>query len=159
MTVSGSCVGSDTVTLFDGGIAIHGATATCWHSAWSMTVTLGVGSHTLTATQTDSVSGLPSVPSAGTVTTVYAPPAAPQFTGPTSSTSPVPVTGTGVPGDTLTLVVDSHTTYTVTIAANGTWSFSLSLSTGSHSLSATQTSAVPVVLTSSAATMTVSVHH
>ena len=113
VTVSGTCVSGDTVTLLDGGTPVHGASTTCSRGGtWSMTVGLAVGSHTLTATQTDPVSGLASDQSAVAVTVVYAPPAAPTISVPWTSSSPVPVAGTGVPGDTITALVrledDAH---------------------------------------------------
>ena len=154
--LSGSCVSGDTVTIYDHGIAI--ATTSCSSGSWSITLTLAVGSHTLSATQTDPASHFTSVVSGNVNVTVYAPPAAPGMTVPSSSTSSVPVTGTGVAGDKITLTLDAHTTYTVTVAANGTWSFSLSLSLGTHTLSATQTDPVSG-LVSSATTATVNVHH
>jgi hypothetical protein len=52
----------------------------------------------------------------------------------------VPVTGTGIAGDTVT-VSYGRSSVTTTVGADGTWSVTLSLSPGFYSLSATQSDA------------------
>ena len=158
--LSGSCISGDTVVLYDGGVAVAGATVSCSSSVWSLNPTLSVGTHTLTVKQTDPVSGFVSVASSTVTVAVYAPPAAPSVTVPSSSSSPVPVSGTGaVAGAKITLVVDSHTTYTTTASSTGAWSFSIGgLTYATHSLSVTQTDPVSN-LTSAATTASVTVHH
>jgi hypothetical protein len=66
-TVSGTGANGDTVTLYDGAKAI--ATAVVSGGMWSVTVALGAGTHTLTATQT-AAPGVTSAPSGSVVVTV-----------------------------------------------------------------------------------------
>ena len=51
VTVSGTGVAGDTITLYDGGKAI-GTVVVASNGTWSLTVKLALGTHTLTATQT-----------------------------------------------------------------------------------------------------------
>jgi hypothetical protein len=62
VTVSGTGVQGDTVTLYDGGVAIATVRITSASGAWSLTVSLAIDTHVLTATQT-LVAGVPSAAS------------------------------------------------------------------------------------------------
>ena len=137
VTLSGTCVSADTVKVFEGSTLV--GSALCSHSAWSLTVTLGPGVHSLQASQVDSVAGLEGPKGIAATTTVVAPPAAPTLSAPAISLSPLTVSGTGVPNDTLTLVYGTRTV-TTTVTAGGAWSVTLSgLTIGTYGLSATQT--------------------
>jgi hypothetical protein len=72
--------------------------------------------------------------------------------------APVPVTGRGTAGDTVTLYDAARAIGTALVQADGTWSLSVSFTAGTHSLSAVQTTPGTVRLTSDpgdAATITV----
>jgi hypothetical protein len=140
VSVSGTCVSGDRVQIYDGDTLI--ATVNCSRSSWSTTLTLANGTHALSASQVDGTSGLEGARSAVVTTTVVAPPPAPTMSVPSMSDASVPVTGTGVAGDTITVSWGSWNSVTTTVAANGTWSVSLSLSWGFYTISATQSDAL-----------------
>ena len=142
VAVSGSGVSGDTVTLYDGATVVGSALVAS--GSWSLTVTLSIGTHTLTAKQTDPNSGFTGNASAGAVEHVYAQPAAPTIgsvstPAVTKTSSPVTVTGTGIAGDKITLYDGTTQIGTVTVASNGNWSLTVQLAVGIHSLTATQT--------------------
>jgi Ca2+-binding RTX toxin-like protein len=156
VTLSGSCISGDTVKLYDNGVAT-GATALCSHSAWSLTVTVAPGSHGFSASQVDAASGVEGPRGSAVTTTVVGPPATPTISAPASSTTTVPLTGTGVKGNTITVTYGTHT-YTTTVNSSGNWSLTVTgVSIGTATFSATQTDQYGQ--TSVAASATVSVHH
>ncbi|GAB3150600.1 hypothetical protein GCM10027290_38410 [Micromonospora sonneratiae] len=75
------------------------------------------------------------------------PPAAPVITSPTPgqvvNDSTPTITGTGEPGNTITVTIDGVVAGTTTVAPDGTWSFNvpMDLTEGSHTVTATQTDA------------------
>jgi hypothetical protein len=136
VALSGSCTSGDSVRVYDGSALV--ATVACTRNgSWSTTLTLAGGAHTFTASQVDGTSGLEGARSGAATTTVVAPPSAPTMSVPTFSGTSVPVTGTGIAGDTIT-VSYGRSSVTTTVAADGTWSVSLSLGWGVYTLSATQ---------------------
>ena len=146
IVVSGTGDAGDTITIYDNGSTAVGTGTVAADGTWSVTIFLPVGfSQDITATQT--VNQLPEVgltsdQSYDVDVTVYPNPPAITFTsipGPTTSSTPVTVSGTGDAGDSITLYDGSHAIGSVTIAANGAWSLSVSLSVGKHTLTATQT--------------------
>ncbi len=91
------------------------------------------------------------------------PPPAPVFTGPadgtidTTSATPT-ISGTGVPGDSVTLVVDGTTVGSaMVVAGDSTWSYTpmTALSNGNHTLVATQAAAGGTSSTAATTTFTV----
>ena len=66
--VTGTGVAGQTITIYDGGNSIK-TVVVASNGTWSTTVWLGVGTHTLTATQSPAP-GLQSAPSASRVVTV-----------------------------------------------------------------------------------------
>jgi len=152
VSVSGSGVSGDTVTLYDGSTVVGSALVV--GGSWSLTVTLSIGTHTLTAKQTDPVSGFTGAASSGAVEHVYAQPAAPVITSVstpavTKTTSPVTVQGSGIAGDKIALYDGSTQIATVTVGSGGSWSVTVQLAVGVHSLSATQTLVAAVTSSSS----------
>ena len=153
--LSGNGVAGELVTVYDGSLAI-GTTTVGPGGTWSLPVSLAIGAHALTATQTDTTWNLVSVKSSTLTVTVYAQPAAPVITfvsnpAQTKTTSPVTVKGTGVAGETITLYDGSNQVGTTTVASNGTWQLTVNLGVGVHSLTATQTLIAAVTSNPSAA--------
>jgi hypothetical protein len=107
------------------------------------------GKHTLTAVQTDASSHLAGAASGGVAFTVYNQPSGPVIKtvsspAPTQTTSSFTVTGTGVAGETITLLDGGTSIGTATVASNGTWTITVGLAIGTHVFTATQTVAVGV---------------
>ena len=155
ITVSGTGVAGDAITLYDGALVV-GTTTVASNGSWSLTLSLALGAHTLSATQTDAVWPLTSGYSSTASFTIYAQPAPPAITSistpaPTKTTSQVTVAGTGVAGETITLYDGSTAIGTATVAANGTWSLKVNLAVGVHTLTATQTLTAGVTSNLSAA--------
>ena len=155
VALNGTGVAGDAVTIYDGSLVV-GATTVGTDGTWSLTLTLAIGAHVLTATQTDPTWSLVSVKSSSVTVTVYAQPAAPVITSvstpaQTKTTTPVTVKGTGVAGETITLYDGSTQVGTTTVASNGTWQITVSLGVGVHMLTATQTLIAAVTSNPSAA--------
>ena len=106
---------------------------------FSLTITPGVGVHSLTATQT--LGAATSAASAAVTVTVA--PNAPAITSPASgfsTTSPsVTVTGTGVSGASVTVLDGPTTVGTGTVSSAGSFGVTVTLAVGPNSLTATQT--------------------
>ena len=139
VTVKGTGVAGETITLYDGSTVLGTATVAS-NGTWQLTVNLGVGVHSLTATQT-LIAAVTSAPSAASSVTVLPPnPAAPAISAPPAATiSPLQtLSGTGVAGDQITLYDGSTAIGTATVASNGTWSLAVTLALGPHTLTATQ---------------------
>jgi hypothetical protein len=139
VSVGGTCVSGDKVQIYDGDTVI--ATVSCSRGSWSTTLTLANGTHALSASQVDGISGLEGARSTVVTTTVVAPPSAPTMSVPGMSGTSVPVTGTGVAGDTIA-VSYGRSSATTTVAADGTWALTLSLGWGFYTISATQSDAL-----------------
>jgi hypothetical protein len=138
VTLTGRGDANDTITLYDGYRAIA-ATFVAADGSWSITVSLAVGAHALSATQTSPAPlRLTSDASNPTIVQVYAPPAAPTISVAARATSQLTVGGTGVAGATVTLT-EGAASWTTTVGANGSWSRGLTLAIGPHTLTATQT--------------------
>jgi len=153
-TLSGTGVAGDRITLYDGSTAI-GTAIVASNGTWSLAVTLALGPHTLTATQTDTVWNLTSVLSSSVSITVYTQPAPPVISSAavgsvSHSSATVTVGGTGAAGETITLYDGSTVVGTATVASNGTWTLSVHLASGSHTLTATQTLTAGVTSNASA---------
>jgi large repetitive protein len=143
VTLSGSGVAGNTITLYDGTTAI-GTVTVASNGSWSLIATLALGAHTVSATQTDPVWGFTSVKSSTVTVTVYAPPPPPVISsfavGAVShSSANVTFSGTGVAGETITLYDGSTNVGTVAVASNGTWTLTVKLASGTHTMTATQT--------------------
>jgi hypothetical protein len=157
--LSGTGLPGDLVVLHDGTIpGSVGIVHVGENGNWSVTASaLSNGTHTLTATQVDSVTQDESAASAPLVLTVdTSVPAAPaglvldpasdsgtKGDGITNVTTPV-IDGTGTAGDTVTLYQGTSTTPlgSATVGADGTWAVTSStLANGTYSLTAKQTNA------------------
>src|SRR5262249_34931026 len=133
-TASGTGIAGDTISIFEGATLV-GSTVVDSDGTWDTQLTLSIGTHTLTAKQTDPVSGGTSTTSSSSTVGVYAPPPAPVITSvstpaATKTTSPVTVSGTGVAGETITLYDGGDSIKTVVVASNGTWSTTVNLAVG-----------------------------
>jgi Ca2+-binding RTX toxin-like protein len=129
--------------LYDGATKIASTTLSAT-GTWTVTVTLAVGVHSLTATQTSPATGPGAFTSplgAASVVTVYAPTAAPTVTSVgtgTASTQAV-VSGRGSVGGTVKLYEGSVEIGSVLVAADGTWTATLApLAVGKHTVAAKQ---------------------
>ena len=138
-TFAGSALPGATVNLYDGTTLI----ATLMANAvgyWSWTTTFATtGTHSITATATDPLTGYTSAPSDVLSLVVYTPPAAPVITNAVVTNGKVTVTGTGIANDTITLYDNGIAIKTVKVGTGGTWSINnITLAAGSHTLTATQ---------------------
>ena len=131
--------------------------------SWTVAVGLvGLGLHTITATQTDPTWNLVSVASSAVSITLYAQPVPPVITSTavgsvSHGSAQVTVNGTGISGETITLYDGSTVVGTVTVGSGGTWQLKVSMATGTHTLTATQTLTAGVTSLASAAVV-VTVH-
>ena len=141
-TIDGAGLAGDTITLYDGA-AVLGVTIAADDGTWVITTpTLADGLHSLTATQTNPAGTTSSASPALPLTIDTVTPAAPALasgTGLLGTTSTPVITGTGAPGDTVTLYDGTALAGAGTVAADGTWSVTTTLALGPHSLTATQT--------------------
>jgi hypothetical protein len=144
VTVTGTGVVGQTLTLYDGTVAIKtvvvGALGT-----WSATVNLAVGDHVLSATQSPAA-GIVSAASAPFVVTVSSPPppAAPHVTSAPATASwgqLFAVRGVGIAGHKVSIYDGATLLGTSTVAADGTWVVNVRLySLGNRTLTAKQQS-------------------
>ncbi|HKI92083.1 MAG TPA: Ig-like domain-containing protein, partial [Gaiellaceae bacterium] len=157
VTVSGTGVAGDTVTLYDGGI-VRGTTVVAAGGTWTLTIELGVGVHSLTATQTVAPGVTGPAGAAVSVTVLPPPPVAPTLSAPAvAPVAPLALGGHGVAGDTITLYDGVTAIGTTTVAGNGSWSLTVSLALGTHTLAATQTDPVWNLTSALGAAVTVNV--
>ena len=148
VTLTGTGDPTDTITIWDNALMLGTGAIVDGTGHWTITVNLlTVGDHNVTATQT-----VNQLPQAGTLTSarsnevdadVY--PDAPRITfvstpGPTTSSTPVTVSGTATQTYTVNLYDGSHFLASVIAGAGGAWTFTVNLSVGTHSLTVTQTS-------------------
>ena len=142
VTVTGTGVAGDTITLFDGA-TVRGTAVVAVDGTWTLTIQLGVGVHTLTATQTVAPGVTGPAGAAVSVTVLPPPPAAPTLSAPALvPLAPLALGGHGVAGDTVTVYDGAAAIGTTTVAGNGSWSLTVSLALGAHSLAARQTDPV-----------------
>jgi VCBS repeat-containing protein len=156
-TLSGTAEANATITILDGN-AVIGTTTANASGAWSFTpgAPLGQGSHTLTATATDTAGNVSNASASFVVLVDAVAPNAPVIVSVNDNTAPVlgPITsgtptnetrpalsGTGEVGSTITVYDGSTPLGTTTVGAGGTWSFTPAtpLGTGSHALTVTAT--------------------
>ena len=158
--ITGTGNAGDTVTLSDEG-GVLGTGTVALDGTWSITTsTLAEGSHTLTATATDSGGGVSAAsdPLLLTIDTT-APVVTAELAHDTGTpgdriTSDPMVSGTGSPNATITISVDGAPPISVVADAGGVWSFTPTLADGVHTLTASETdaagntgSALPVTFT------------
>jgi 5'-nucleotidase len=140
-TISGTAAPGTTVTVTEGATVL-GTAVTGGNGSWTMTSTnLAQGSHTITATATDSQGGTSAASAPVTFTVDSVAPGRPTITTPSQlaivRTMNVPVAGTAEPASTVTVHVDGATVGTAAVGANGAWSLSTpSVSNGLHLLTA-----------------------
>ncbi|MBO0811006.1 MAG: hypothetical protein J2P23_03060, partial [Microlunatus sp.] len=147
-TVSGTAEPGSVVIISDAAGTQLGTATVDRAGAWSIgSARLHDGRYKITAVATDAAGNISpdSDPKAFAVDST--PPAAPVIDGPadrSTSADPVPlITGTGEPGTTVRVRIDSAVAGTVTVGGYGTWSLkpSVRLADGDHRLTATQTDA------------------
>ena len=162
VTISGTGIAADTVDVSEGttatcsGVVGSGGTWTC-----TPATAFSLGAHTISATQTDGTS-VSAASAAVTFTVVSSPSiAAPVITSPQNGstvTDPkTPISGSGIAGDTVTVVEGSTTVCTALVASNGTWTCvpTTGFSLGAHTIDATQTDGTSVSVPSADVTFTV----
>jgi Big-like domain-containing protein len=144
LTLQGTAVAGSTVNVFDG-TTLVGTTTANSSGAWTATTSmLADGSHSLTAT--DSNSGGTSAASAALSVTIDThAPSAPTIAASTSaatlaSTHVEALTGTAEAGSTVTVFDGTTALGTATANGSGAWNYTTkALSTGDHSFTATAT--------------------
>jgi Ca2+-binding RTX toxin-like protein len=146
----------DTVTVYDGGVAVGSAVVES-DGSWSVQLDLAAGAHTLTADQSDPRSGFTSAPSRSVAIAVYDTPPAPSIDSVALGavwffSATAAVAGTGVPGDVVTVYDGGRAVGVTTVGSGGAWSISFRLTTGTHSLSAAETGGGGISSARSAAT-------
>jgi hypothetical protein len=137
VTASGTCATGNRVALYDRTTLLSG-TLPCIGGTWTWSGTLALGTHTLTATQTEPVLGLVSAASRAANVTVYAVPAAPTVSGPALSGQRVTLSGTCLNGDTVQVFDGTSVVGTAVCSHSLTWSATLTLTPGTHTLAAAQ---------------------
>ena len=143
--MSGTGEAGDAVTVSDGGTQICATTVQA-DATWSCTPSAALkdGSHTATAQQTDPA-GNASDPATTTFTVDTVTPAAPTVKAPVDGTvtnDPTPaVSGTGEPGDALSVTANGHDVCTATVASDGSWACTptSALPDGATTVTVTQT--------------------
>jgi len=160
--LTGKATAGDTVTVYDNGAQIGTATAGS-AGAWSFTLgTLANGSHSLTATDTNSDGNVSAASTALALTVDTTIPAAPTtladaaiangYVNLAHDTAAQALTGKATAGDTVTFYDNGTQIGTATAGSAGAWSFTLgTLANGSHSLTATDTNSDANVSAASAA--------
>ena len=157
-TVSGVGAAGQLISLYDGTTFLGSVLASAT-GYWSIQVApLAVGTHTITAVQTNRITNIGSAPSRSATVKVFNPTPPPTM----SAAANVPVTftisGTGVLGDTVYVYDGSTLIASVKItAAGGAWSVSVTLAGGSHTLSATQVDPVSTLVSTATSPLTVMV--
>ncbi|MGO4258889.1 Ig-like domain-containing protein, partial [Marmoricola sp. RAF53] len=141
--VSGTGIAGNTVTVKEGGTTICTTTVTV-AGTWTCPASLFPnGAHTISATQTNPI-GLESGASTSTFTVNAPLPVAPVIMTPaegsTTNDAKPAITGTGTPGDTVTVKEGATTVCTATVQPDGSWSCAPTtpLSDGGHTVTATQ---------------------
>ena len=149
--ITGTGVAGDTITLRDGATAVGTATVGA-DGKWSITTSvLADGTRTLTATEADPAGNTSAASAALPVTIDSVAPAAPGNLALAAASdsgvvgdgitnkNPV-ITGTGVAGDTITLLLGLSVVGTTTVGSDGTWSFTTGgLTNGTHTFTAKET--------------------
>ena len=157
--VSGVGAAGQLISLYDGATLL-GTVVISATGNWTIQVgALAVGSHTITAVQTNRITGIASGPSRSVVVKVFNPTPAPRINA-TATNVPVTftVSGTGVIGDTVYLYDGSTLIASAKITATGgAWSFTVTLAGGSHMLSATQVDPVSTLVSTSSPSIAVMV--
>jgi large repetitive protein len=153
LTLTGTAVANGTVTVFDGAKQLGTATANS-SGAWTFTTAaLTDGSHSFTATDTNS--GLTSAASSALAVTVdTVAPNAPVETAASivSGTTEVKVTGTAEANSTVTVFDGATQVGTATASASGAWTLTTgALASGSHSFTSQAADAAGNVSVASAA--------
>jgi probable HAF family extracellular repeat protein len=138
VTVTGTGTSGAEVDIQEGATKV-GTTTVNSDGSYSATITLAVGVHSLTATQT--VNGVTSPATAAVSITVL--PAAPAITSPATAFSTtdqiVTVSGTAMPSASVNILDGGTTVGTITADAKGNFLASITFAVGTHALTATQT--------------------
>jgi hypothetical protein len=142
-TIAGSAENNASVKIYDGATLLTTVTAN-GSGAWTYASTLAVGSHTITATATDTAGNTSSASGAKTIIVDQAAPAAPSITSPSaattySSTTSVTVSGTAEANSTVKVLDGATQIGSATTDGAGNWTYAATLATGSHSITATAT--------------------
>ena len=159
-TISGTGDPGALITITEGSVvlAVGFADSTGF---WIFTPTLADGVHTLSASQTNSTGQTTTANVTFTLDTSIPTPASAPTLDPASDTGVIGdgttaiaaplLTGTGLPGDVVTLYDGTSVIGSVTVAQDGTWAITApTLSNGVHSLTTVQTSIAGTASTASA---------
>jgi hypothetical protein len=138
VTTAGTALPGASVSVFDHGAPVTSTTSAA-DGSWSVTLTLFIGSHSLTAKQT--VNGQTSAASSAVGVAVVPP--APVITAPrdglsTTSTS-ITVSGISLPNASVQVFDGGTPVAMFTADGSGNWSGPVTFAIGSHSLTATET--------------------
>ncbi|HWJ65644.1 MAG TPA: Ig-like domain-containing protein [Nocardioides sp.] len=140
-TISGTGEPGATVEVSIDGVVV-GTAEVAADGTWSVDVTspLADGPHTVEATQTDDA-GNTSAPTAVDVVVDTPVPPAPTVEAPATTDDRTPtISGTGVPGSTVQVLLDGAVMGLAEVGPDGTWTFTFDdpLSCGTHEVSAVQ---------------------
>jgi hypothetical protein len=150
VTIGGSGIAGNTITVYDGGAQI-GTALVGANGTWTFTKTLTIGLHSLTATQTDPRTT--SVVSSTVKVNVFAVPSPPTLTAPATAlrNQSVAITVTGAAGSLVVVYDGTNAIGSVTLGSSGAYTFSIKFgSTGNHTLTATQSPASGITSAASA---------
>ena len=142
-TIAGTAENGSTITLRQNVTLLEPVTVGS-NGAWSVSVTLGAGTNTFTATATDQAGNTSKDSTPIMVIFDNLPPAAPIITSEATSTTETAhtITGTANVGypdvdSTVTLIQNSVALKSVPIGSNGAWSVSVTLGSGTNTFTAT----------------------
>ena len=153
VAVSGTAVPNATVDVSDGSVVVATTSADA-SGAFATTVTLGLGPHSLTATQT--VNGETSASSAARAVTVDVPPTlATPADGALIASSSIGVSGTALPSTAVHVFAGAADVGSFVADAGGAWSGTIALADGMYALTAKQLANGFVSSPSAAHTITV----
>ncbi len=142
-TILGTGASGETVTLYDGGVAIGSAVVVNGSWAIAATTPLRDGVHRFTAVQSDLAGNVSASSSTLDITIDTVAPAAPTLTAPAPSTNPAQpvIGGLAEPGATVQLFEGSASVGSARADSAGVWQFAFvaPLAAGAHSLTATAT--------------------
>ncbi len=118
-SLAGTAEALSTVTVYDG-TTVLGTTAATALGTWSLTPTLGNGTHSITVKATDAAGNVSAASSALALTIDTTAPGVPAFSGGNATT----LRGTGEAGDTVTILNGGAAVGTATVGSAGNWSWS-----------------------------------
>jgi large repetitive protein len=133
-SLAGTAEALSTVTVYDG-TTVLGTTAATALGTWSLTPTLGDGTHSITVKATDAAGNVSAASSALALTIDTTAPSVPAFSGGNATT----LRGTGDAGDTVTILNGGAAVGTATVGSAGNWSWSFIAGSSPLAFTALQT--------------------